>query len=732
MRDPSDPRHIHLRAPAAQRRVAMAPLFRRRLAGAFQLLVAVTVAFALTFTAIGAPESAPPLNPGNGETALASNLTHYALPAHLIERFGDRLFIDRFQSEEYRVAPGIEPTPTKEFAARGRIGRFVQVLPSHRPEILEQLRASCPSNAIPPRGFRAPILGLSSTPSSNLWWTQPPLAGAEAQAADWIEQRLAFDGLLPTLARVVKLLAPAGGASTHPPDPARLSVLGFPTDLLRHFRWDAATVAAPSNSPELGFVTAIHRKLADGTPVEEVIAALNKAEFDFQPVAPDFTIASECGRHEVGMLRLQVGGGWNDGLIPGDVLHILYQLVEVFPNADFLISVPKLAADGVEWMAKTLWRLRRVHQVTLCVEPYRISSWAQDNGKGGRLQRGSEPTNAVLATLVPRYACIDEGASKFEPAESFLMDGLAAAGHAVLHSSLLFQGGNIVPVADASSPRPSLLVGEGEIHRNIALGLSRDQVLEAFRREFGASRVDVLPSVSYHLDYDLNVRTDGDARLAFVNDHQAAVHLILKLGLTALTKAPGLDTNLLRTAEQRLAADDAPGLSLALRQLFGRLPRGADGISEEISRCFVVDATDHATRNLQTFLVAADLLEISLPNAAGPDADMPRGKYLAALRRVETARVAQANRLRELGYQLVPIPSLAEVHYTINYLNGIQHAGGYVMPMFGGFYTPLDRAAAEAFRKALGPLRKLQPVRSAESQRKFGAVHCTSSVYPSP
>lgn len=684
-------------------------------------LLAILVTFAL---GIAGPRS--PAETIVRESVSASVLTNYALPAHLLQRFQDRRLIDSFQNQEYRVAPSIGPRPSKEFTARGRSGQFVRVLKSNRDAVVEQLRASCPSNAVPPRGFLAPILSRQETAGSNLWWTLPAPSGVDAEAAQWIERRLASDGLLPTLVHVLKILGPS------PPALERLRVLGFPTDLLRHFRWQADDKATAART-EAELIRTVSQRLADGAPVADLIAALDQAEFDFQPTAPEFTVASECGRHEVGLLRLQAGGGWSDGLIPGDVLDVLYQLVETFPNAEFLISVPQIAADGVEWMAKTLWRLRRIHQVTLCVEPYRVSSWAQDNGKGGLLRRPKDgATNAVPATLAPRYACIDEGASQFMPAESFLMDGLAAAGHPVLHSSLLFQGGNVMPVHDPGSPRPLLLVGEGEIHRNVALGLTRTQAVEAFRREFGASRCEVLPSVSYHLDYDVTFRTDGERPLAFVNDHAAAVRLILGLGLNALAKAPGIDTNALGLAQKCLATEDASGLSRALSQLLSRLPRGSDGIREEISRCFVVDTTDSAARNLQTFLVAADLLEVSLATPSTNAVDSPRAKYLQALHRVEAARATQAERLRELGFQLVPIPSLTELHYAINYLNGIQHAGGYVMPVFGGFYTPLDRAAIEAYRKALGPQRRIQVIRSAESQRKFGAVHCTSSAYPRP
>src|SRR5690606_21986900 len=126
-----------------------------------------------------------------------------------------------------------------------------------------------------------------------------------------------------------------------------------------------------------------------------------------------------------------------------------------------------------------------------------------------------------------------EGRPVYLPGDSYLMDGLRSSGHRVLHSSLLFQGGNLLAVRDPRSKRRILLLGEGEVLRNMGLGLSREQVLEAFTRELGVDQCVVLPAVSYHLDFDVTVRAAGSDLIAFVNDPVAAVRQILVPGIRA-------------------------------------------------------------------------------------------------------------------------------------------------------------------------------------------------------
>ncbi len=95
------------------------------------------------------------------------------------------------------------------------------------------------------------------------------------------------------------------------------------------------------------------------------------------------------------------------------------------------------------------------------------------------------------------------------------------------------------------------------------------------------------------------------------------------------------------------------------------------------------------------------------------------------------AHRTQLAALKSLGWKIVPVPSMPNLYRGINYLNGIHHRDGYVMPAFGGFYAPLDKAAEAVFRETLGEHATILPIQCAELQRKHGAVHCAAVAYPS-
>jgi hypothetical protein len=52
------------------------------------------------------------------------------------------------------------------------------------------------------------------------------------------------------------------------------------------------------------------------------------------------------------------------------------------------------------------------------------------------------------------------------------------------------------------------------------------------------------------------------------------------------------------------------------------------------------------------------------------------------------------------------------------------------MPASGGFFAELDEAAAEVFRRELGPSVEVIPILCGESQRRVGAIHCAVAAYP--
>src|SRR5262249_6393379 len=150
-------------------------------------------------------------------------------------------------------------------------------------------------------------------------------------------------------------------------------------------------------------------------------------------------------------------------------------------------------------------------RITIAAGPTPVSQWAQDNGKSGEVS--GEPV-----TLIARYASRAEESSVLVPGDTFVAESLQSAGLRVAQSPLLVQGGNLYAASGPASGERVLLIGEAEVCRNVSLGLARDQVIEAFRVEFGVDRCVVLPAVSFHIDFELTIRAHEGRLLAFVND----------------------------------------------------------------------------------------------------------------------------------------------------------------------------------------------------------------------
>ncbi len=695
---------------------------RKQFAGA-----AIGAVLGIYIPAALASSSLDPSKPGQ---ALPSDLS---LPGEFLQRIADRAVVDAYQASHHRVEPGPTPAPRKMYAARSGAERFIKIVrPQPGPEV-NQYRSSLPETFVPLRGYRAPILEWAGGKPPALVqrdeWSREMIIAAECVA-----RRLAHDGLLSTLAQVIKILGPDRFTSDGAAGLDALRSIGFPTDLLACF--------SPNGGEEPGapgsVVVLLARRLASGATIESLNPEMHKFEFRLARTHRPFQAATESGEHELGMLRVQAGGGYHNGVIPGATIDVICQLVNGLPSVDFLISVPELYLEPFRQMASQTWRLRRTNHVTLISEPLAVASWAQDNGKAGCFTAesasgsSSSPVYQRPATLAPRYACIGEGQSSFEKGESFLMDGLQAAGHAVAQSPLLFQGGNLMAVRDPKSGERLLLIGEAELYRNIALGLTCSQALEAFKAEFGVDRCVAVPSVSYHLDFDVSLRAHDGELVAFVNDTMAATHFVIRLGLHALKKSGTLNTN---TAEAcRVALDSGRDLE-GVRHLRTVIPRRSPstaGYPASLSRLFASSPTDSGAGNFQGFLLAIDLLESSVEtNREIPGApDSEHAAYLQALRHFASAQRAQAEVFKNQGWKVVAIPSMSDLYRSINYLNGIHHRHGYVMPVFGGFYAPLDNAAMIALRHVLGSGFTITPILSAESQRRHGGVHCIASAYP--
>ena len=717
-------------------------------AGAFLLFISALSAFAEK-PAVTQPGRAADVR--SFRTTTPGGLSGLSLPQPFLQQIDDRITVDAYQVEHHQVEAGILPAARPQFKVTSRVAEPVRIIRAGLPADVIARRQGFTPQILPPRGFRAPILENAG----EAW--QPRLAlesfsQSEREASLMIERRLAADGILSTLLKTVQIL----GAEQCLADPRAaydwLIRVGFPADLLHHFRTGAAT--DPMMRPVV-LIEAAARMALDASaspPTDDPLRAV----FDFQrsspgfswinglslqvgalegrtvegqiPLSARFAMSTESGEEEIGLVRLQVGGGWRDGIVPGGSIDVVAQMADQFRSADFLISVATTASGPFQSLMTNSWRLRRRHQVTLCEEAVEPSAWAQDNGKAGLLTAGPGiPPRA--ATLVPRYACMDEGKSVFLPSESFVADGLRAAGHAVIHSPLLFQGGNILCIREPKTSRRLLVLGEGTVYRNVALGLSRDEVLAAFKEEFGADDCAVLPVVSYHLDFDVTFRVVGSELVAFANDTPAAVRRIIELGIGGLQRHGLLEAGAAQQALADLAARKDAAVLTTLTNVIRRQLTSTNVYPASLSRAFVSDPSDEAAGNLQVFLLALDLMEAGLPSRGSSDGSS-RVAYLQALRRSERARQSQISALQGLGCRVVPVPSMQDLYRSINYLNGVQHRGGYIMPGIGGFFAALDQGAVTVFQNILGPERHITTIRSAECQRMHGAIHCTVSVYP--
>jgi len=648
------------------------------------------------------------------------------LPPHFVQLIQNRAVIDAWLLDHLRVETGRKPTPVAPRLIRTRNPEGMHRIDWSLPAATRDYRAGLPQIFNPPRGFRAPILD-DSTNWFHLLERTRELTEAEREAAQLIHHRLAYDGLLPTLAQVMAALGPRPFLTNGTAGLRYLNALGFPDDLLACF--SRHETAGPTTGA-LEVVSWIAGHLARGETVASLQPRLTQRPFRFPGDWSRFEIASESGHHEPGLLRMQLGGGFADGIVAGDSLHVVAQLIAGLPQADALISVPADVIEPVQSWVRQTFPVRRAGHVTLIRSPGQIESWAQDNGKAGTLREPSSGSR-VPATLTPRYASRQEGLSYFLPSESFLIDGLTHAGLQVVHFPLLFQGGNMLAVRHPTTGRRTLLIGEGEINRNLALGLTREQITEGFRRGFGVDDCVPLPAVSYHLDFDVNVRAIGDELVAFVNDPPTATRMIVGLGIDALERHGLLDQPEAAALRYDLSGT---GGRLALTRLAtsmaaGRLPDGTH--RDSLATLFRRSSSDSGAGNLQVFLQALVLLESELTTASAKDGiDAERADVLRALREMDVARRAQRAALARLGFRIVRVPSLPNFYRSINYLNGIHHRAGYVIPAFGGFYAELDATAEKVFREELGPDAAILRVQCAELQRKHGAVHCAVVAHP--
>ncbi|HVP73558.1 MAG TPA: hypothetical protein VMS30_07460 [Phycisphaerales bacterium] len=648
------------------------------------------------------------------------------LPEAFLRREADRIIRASFD-DRYRIVvkdplattadgqPPMPYVPMNRRAIDGAIDLYDPPLTAEMLAYRKSLQKGRPSN----RGFMPAL-----TDAEPRWHMDEPGGDAPPPlraAADLVGKRLAFDGLLPTLARVMATLGPATFATVEDADVELLRATGLPVDLLRHFQLG-------SGESDRDLLAALSKRLAESPSFDAINAELSGARFVFKPTRPGFVVADDSGSVEPGVIRGQItrGGYWR-GEGDGATTDLVRLAAKALPKTPFVLSVDVKHAREFADVAAT-WPLTMPKQVTLVPEPLRIEQWTQDNSKAGTI--GEDAAATALAMLVPRYACWGDDGSTFLPGEMFLLPGAAAAiGAELIHSPLLFQGGNILCVIDPKTGERLLLVADADIYRNTALGLTAAQATEAFRVEFGCDRCEMIEAASFHLDYDVSVRAVNGRLVALMNDPLTAAIIMLEAATAVLVRAGVVPEAAARDAVEALRGGDHRGyLDRIAPAVYARGPDGRFPLS--LAERFATSPVDSGVGNLQRFLLALDLL---ISRDLKPQ-ELPGSRHarssLMAMQREEAQRQALHQRLRDLGMDIVSVPNLVATSRGMACLNGLQLKGMYVMPAYGGLYAATDVAAKMAIAAAFGPDVHILQIECGESQRRSGAVRCSLAVFP--
>lgn len=604
----------------------------------------------------------------------------------------------------------------------------IRVIRHTPPASIAAFWASLPERHPTLPGFRAPITDSSAAP----WPTHAPDDRSPEymhRAARIVAERLAIDGLPLTLARVVEIVGLTNLNRGEAEDADLLRRTGLPVDLLSYY-----SIPGGASVERYPIVRYVQQLLASGRSADELAGALRSLPFEFRKSSPEFRATSESEDRDVSMIRLQLPRGdyWR-GIGDGSGLDVCRQLLDALPDARFLVSIEAVHVNSFLgfarlWLRNSSWsKSSSDAHLTVVVEKLPVAEWAQDNGKMGILTSAADGSQRP-ATLAPRYANRGEEGTILVPGENLLLDGLRAAGHAVIQSPLLFQGGNVILATDPRTATRYLLVGEAEIYRNVALGLTREQVWHAFATEFDAGVEVEMFANSYHIDYEVSLRSVGGGLVAFVNDTTGAVSLLLRTGARVLRQAGLLEDATSQIVANKLAVDDILAAANLLRAAVDRHAVRPGQYPESLTAHFSTSLVDPGVANFQHFLLAMNLATALQDNTFTPSHEAYR-EYLNVFRRRHAERAALRHTLESLGIKVVAVPSLAEGDRSLNYLNGIHARGKYLMPACGGLYADLDRAAAETFRREFGNQVEIIPVYCAESQRRYGALRCAAAAY---
>ncbi len=681
----------------------------------------------------------------------SATLADLALPDSLLAHIIDRVICSSFE-ERHRIvtAPVVATTPPPAFAP---LVTPTSLTPG--PHSVTRIDVAplptdplddCPEARPGSRAFAPPIT-LSLGVVASLPPSLAPLPPELQSIAHHIAVHLATDGLLHTLAFVLTSLSQSNFIDPTPDHLLQLASIGFPVDLLAHFttpqRADPLSPVSSIDSRALATIRHVARRLAPQSHTPPTSDQLDFGLlFRFSPTNPAIFYPDDAGSHTPALLRAQMTrAGHYLGPNSGDNLDLLRHVAQALPDIPILVNIQAGFAD--EFIARARSWARSEHApVTVLAHACVVSQWAQDNARAGFVELRPDidvkaSASRRFAVLSPRFPSRGDDGSVFIPTEAAVVRSLARADLVVVQSPLLFQGGNLLLSPDPRHPpNRLLLLGEAEVARNVSLGFSRTQAIEALAIEFGAGRAVVLPAVSYHIDYEISLRAISPTDVvAFVLDVPKATIIVLECALSAIERARLLPKPRLKAARHYLASSRW----IELLELFfsAVIPQGvgSDGhLTESFARHFALSPGDHPAGNLYRVLLALDVVSSWIQTPWESSMPPHAQAYLRALRRNHAARNQMHEQLRSEGFRVVTVPGIAHADRSMCPLNGVQTRSKYLISGscgggdVGGLFEPLDAAANRVISAHMSNEAATVVIPTAESQRRNGAIHCTFSA----
>ncbi len=649
------------------------------------------------------------------------------LPEEFIRRCADRVIVSSF-NERHRIVVGDAPPraeqvqppfePPSPHSAGVRVLEGASMRDRRWSELPTQTTAVL-------RGFAFPHGDGGGAPGLP----GPAEPYELRRAAAVISKNLARNGLPATALEAAVAMRPLLGAGCGAVAVGSLlRRAGLPVDLLAVFEAPGSGGFARG-----GCVDWLAARLAEGkhSPSAAIRAVLGGASAKFRPTLNTFRASSDSGGAEPHLIRLQLTRG-DDWLGGGDggALDIARQAAAMFPGIPMLLTARQDHAESARRHAAEWARAGcRTAPITVIAESVTVSQWAQDNARAGTVESGGVRGPAAL---LPRYASRAEEFTAFVPGDTICAESLGEAGVTVARSPLHFQGGNTMVVDDRANRRRVLLIGEAEVYRNIGLGLTREQAIDALRVEFFSDEAVVLPAASYHIDYEvLCVTSPSTGRVtAFVGDQAWGAGVVVAAGLAVLEHAGMIDAS----TRERIEATTAAGSpdAAAIERVFGAIGRevpARGGFPLELANRYTQDTPGES--EVGNFLLFVDALD-SLAARAGLGSD-PRvpGHAAAAMSarlRMEADREEVRRVFEGLGWEVRALPSHTAGPRSTCPLNGVVLGGSVVIPTVSGLFGEVANLAADRIVEAI-PEIQVRKTGAAESLRRNGGVRCAMSVF---